>query len=82
MAYPNPTNGTLNVQLIPSKIDETAIIRELTFYNLQGLPVKSIHNLEAEQLSIDLTGLTTGLYYMKAIDQAGTISEGKVLVAE
>ncbi|MFK7979930.1 MAG: FG-GAP-like repeat-containing protein, partial [Saprospiraceae bacterium] len=82
LAYPNPTNGVLNVQLIPLKTGETAIIRELTFYNLQGLPVKSIQNLETEQLTIDLTDLPTGLYYMKAINQEGTISEGKVLVAE
>ena len=49
---------------------------------LIGLPVKSIQNLDTEQLTIDLSGLTTGLYYLKAIDQEGKISEGKVLVAE
>ncbi len=60
--YPNPTSDILNVQFKNPTTDFT-----ITIYNANGQVLKSIkHNT-----SIDISDLTKGFYYLKALNTEG-----------
>ena len=45
LVYPNPSNGNVNVQLNPLDWGQPTLLRQLELYNLQGIPIRSVHNL-------------------------------------
>ena len=61
--YPNPTNGKLYIRGLKSNI------QTLDIYNLLGVKVYSIANLQHQLLNeIDLSGLQKGIYFMNIYD--------------
>jgi len=82
LVYPNPTKESINVDLIPLERGQLDWIRTLTLFNMQGVPVRVLQYIESEQMKVDLTGLATGLYYLKAVNQKGGVFTGKVFLVE
>ncbi len=71
--YPNPTNGTLNVQVVGSlhQHDATAFV-----YNSLGQQViKTTAFTKAKDISIDVTSLKPGMYFIKLSDGESSYSE-------
>jgi hypothetical protein len=66
--YPIPTIGILNVQ------SKTTII-QIELYNLLGQLVKSNTN----QISIDISSVDQGIYFVKVMDENGNIGTQKVV---
>jgi len=70
--YPNPTDGLLNVQLLPLDWNAPTMLRRIQLVNLQGVPVLSVENVGAiQQLDWDISSLATGVYFLKALDEEG-----------
>jgi len=69
--YPNPSTGTLNIQ--SSNLNEAV---ELAIYNLQGQELVSEHKTpENGTISVDVSGLSTGVYFIK-------ITSGEITVVK
>ena len=66
--YPNPTTGILNVQ------SKTAIV-QIEIHNLLGQLVKSNTN----QNTIDISSVSSGLYFIKVMDENGDYGTQKVV---
>jgi len=80
LVYPNPTAGFVNVQLLSDDLQRPDNIRVLELYNTHGILVKSVSTIEEGMLDLEVYDLASGLYYIKVIDQKGTISNGKIMV--
>jgi hypothetical protein len=68
LVYPNPTTGVLTVQL------KTAIV-QIEIYNILGQLIKSNTN----QNTIDISSVDQGIYFVKMMDENGTIGTQKVV---
>lgn len=66
--YPSPTSGILNIK-------SNGSIIQLNVFNQMGQMVMSTKNLN----SIDLSGLSAGLYFIKLIDENGKTDTQKVV---
>ena len=80
LVYPNPTDGLVNIQLLSEDLQQPDNMRRMELYNTQGVLVKSYYNMPDGRVSWDLAALTSGLYYLTAIDQKGAAYNGKILV--
>lgn len=67
---PNPTDGTVVI----TGVD----LREVHVYNIVGQPVVC-RKTEGDTLSIDLGGLSSGVYYVQVVDGNGACSVRKLL---
>jgi acetyl esterase/lipase len=56
--YPNPSNGTLQIDNLPS------LIRMISIYNVNGIVIKSFSNLDS---SLNIDNLSPGTYFIKII---------------
>ena len=59
--YPNPVNATLNIKL--SNTNE--LPDSYSIYNMLGQLVKKNSNLNASDLSIDVSSISNGMYFIK-----------------
>ncbi|MFA7688371.1 MAG: T9SS type A sorting domain-containing protein, partial [Moheibacter sp.] len=57
--YPNPTTGIINLQT-QQKVNSVSV------YNLMGQKV-SFHPLNKENTSIDISNLSSGIYFVEVI---------------
>ncbi|KAA3640972.1 MAG: T9SS C-terminal target domain-containing protein [Bacteroidetes bacterium] len=73
--YPNPTSGEFYVT--GQNLDKYTIVE---IYNIKGLQLKSIDASMAMNggLSINLSGLSSGVYFIKFTDKSGNISMKKI----
>lgn len=74
LAYPNPTEGTLNLKLT------TASEKNVEVFNIVGEKVMDL-NLSSAQNSIDLSNLSNGIYTVK-VKSAEGISQNKVILSK
>lgn len=66
--YPNPTNGTLNIDLDHQKINRIEIL------DAQGLSIKTFKNNSLDVFQIQLNDLENGIYLLKANTSTETIT--------
>jgi len=69
--YPNPTNGTLNVESVSN-------INELRIYNVYGALV-AVTNVNAKQQSMDVSNYTPGTYLVQLHTDTGVITKRVVV---
>jgi len=67
LVYPNPASNTLT-------INSESNLLNLTIYDLTGRIVYSEEVLNQNKLTVDISGLTDGMYLLKAETEQGTIS--------
>ncbi len=67
--YPNPTSEIINIQF--DQLTETVAVN---LYNLQGQVVLLDHNIPSNgTISIDLSSMNTGVYFIKIASEEGTM---------
>jgi len=77
--YPNPTTGIVNMQII----HHDSPITELFVYNANGKLVNTVHTQSStspQTVQIDLSGLSNGIYFVKAIANSRVVAIRKVVV--
>ncbi len=72
LVYPNPSDGAVNIQLNPLDWGSPTKLRQIELYNLQGIPIRSVHNIDdLQHLDWDLSDLPRGIYFINALDEEG-----------
>ena len=72
LVYPNPSNGQVNIQLNPLDWGAPTKLRQIELYNLQGIPIRSVNNIDdLQHLDWDLSDLPRGIYFINALDETG-----------
>ena len=79
--YPNPSSGTLNVDLSPTGISKG----QIQIFNMMGL--KSVDlpfNVEGSAMvqTLDVSNLKSGIYFVRILDENGKLLETKRLIVE
>jgi hypothetical protein len=59
--FPNPTDGIINVQNVPSVMENIIVV------NVLGETVMELKNLDSQDFTLDLSKLTPGTYYVRFI---------------
>jgi len=72
-ATPNPTNGIMELS------NENAAIANVTVFDLLGKQVYNAKFSALNNVTLDLSALTTGAYIMKATDTAGASQSIKIM---
>jgi uncharacterized repeat protein (TIGR01451 family) len=62
LLYPNPTKNTIHVEL-PNNLSDT--IKTVSFYDVLGKTVKQITNSNSNAIKIDVSQLSSGLYFVE-----------------
>ena len=73
--YPNPTNGEINVTI--NSAVET--LNEIVVINMLGQQVKTIKGENKDYYSIDLSGMSKGIYFVKCNFASGSVTR-KILL--
>lgn len=73
--YPNPTNGLTKIKINP-EIGDKANVR---LVDMNGIELRGLMAPTAEEISLDLNGLPTGIYFLEIKDAKGEISTHKVV---
>ena len=73
--YPNPTNGELNISV--NSAVET--LNEIVVINMIGQQVKTIKGQNKDYYSIDLSGMSKGIYFVKCNFASGSVTR-KILL--
>jgi hypothetical protein len=74
--FPNPSTGQFTIR-------SSQTIQSVEVYSLSGQIIKSIPmsgGSAADQYNIDLSGISSGLYVLKAIDLEGSYNTSRVLI--
>lgn len=71
--FPNPTNGTLNVEL------RGGIITSVTICDLQGRTVLAKNNIAQSSVSLNIENLNAGVYLLRAVDGNSVLHYAKVV---
>lgn len=74
--FPNPTNNTATI-LFPNPKNEKYF---LAIYNTNGLLMRKIENITAEEILINNINWSSGLYFYKLQNDFGTTIQGKFIV--
>lgn len=73
--YPNPAHGFLNVKHLP--VHHAAV---LNLFDYTGMLKKSVP-VSGEELTVDLSGLTTGIYFYEiSTGQEDALKRGKLMI--
>lgn len=72
-AYPNPTNGTIQLQA------ENSLIKEVSMLDLLGRTVFSSQFSDANKVDLDLKTLQSGTYVLKATFDSGKTETMKIM---
>lgn len=68
--FPNPIENELNIRLASQ-------IQEVNLVNLMGQTVKTFNNLSADEVSLDVSGIKAGIYFIVVRDVNGKIDVSK-----
>lgn len=71
--FPNPVADVLTVS-------NAGNIHTVEVYSIIGQRVMSLNNLESENLSINVSGLNSGIYLVNLIENDGTLKTHKIVV--
>ena len=70
--YPNPTTGVLNIQT-------TEELKSATIYSFDGRKILSINKFESDSTTINASGLSNGVYFIKLSTKSGTSQTQKFI---
>lgn len=70
--YPNPTTGVLNIQT-------TEELKSATIYSFEGRKVLSVNKFEIGNTTINASGLSNGVYFIKLSTKSGTSQTQKFI---
>jgi len=73
LAYPNPTNGILNLN------SENSLIKEASVFDLLGRQVFSSKFSDLNKVDLDLNSLQTGNYVLKVTSDSGKTETMKIM---
>jgi hypothetical protein len=74
--YPNPTRGLLNVSLTATDSDFSVDVMDMFGKTVQSYGAADISN---SILSLDLTGMSNGVYFIKVINSDGSSASSKFI---
>lgn len=77
LIYPNPFTHAAFISL-PSVLTNA----DLNIYNIQGLKVKSINNINGNIIKIDKDNLLKGIYFIKLTEESNTIIYEKLVLID
>jgi hypothetical protein len=75
IVYPNPATGIVNIVFNQSKND----LQQVSVANILGQDVKIVNAVSQDNISIDLSGMSKGIYFIKCNFASGIITK-KVLL--
>ena len=69
--FPNPVKSSLNINLeyVPE------MNRKFVFYAISGKQVKAVSDLSAKTISIDLSDLQNGVYFLTILNNKGIVQK-------
>ncbi len=70
--YPNPVSDMLNV-------NNSKGISSMNISNVMGQSVMNLQDIRKDQLSIDISELSTGMYILSVVDNSGEMHSSKIL---
>lgn len=70
--YPNPASDVLNV-------NNSKGISSMNISNVMGQSVMNLQDIRKNQLSIDISELSTGMYILSVVDNSGVMQSSKIL---
>ena len=73
--YPNPNNGTFHI------VSEKIALKDIKVFDTQGRLIKST-TLEDSIQHTQISGLSTGIYYISILDTERNIYHKKVSIVE
>lgn len=73
--YPNPTSGTVSIQLTPETASTSP---EIQVFDIYGQLIEVMHG-NSENLRVDLSNYATGVYLIKLVDNGNVIGVQKVV---
>ena len=71
--YPNPTNNQVKIET------NSEYISRVQLFNIQGVLIDEKVGLNKDNLTLQLKGLTSGIYFLNIIEQNGTISNHRII---
>jgi hypothetical protein len=77
LLYPNPTKNTIHVEL-PNNLSDT--IKTVSFYDVLGKTVKQITNSNSNAIKIDVSQLSSGLYFVEIQTENNTKLVKKLII--
>jgi len=72
--YPNPASSTITLS------SSEGLLTQYTIYNLNGAAVSSEQNINANRDTVDISGFSTGVYFIKILNDAGTKVTRKLII--
>lgn len=66
MVYPNPALDHITIRM------NTGTIRSVSVYNIQGSAVKKINSIRQSEMTLGISDLASGLYFIRITDDQGT----------
>lgn len=72
--WPNPTNGVLNIFL------STNFTRQVSIFDASGRCLLTEENISGNNLKLDVSYLSDGLYFLKVHNFDGSISSQKIMI--
>ena len=71
--YPNPGKDKLNLRLAGEKAANA------TLYDIRGKKVWSVHLIEDQSLTLDITALPAGIYTLRTVGESGEVINQKLI---
>lgn len=75
--YPNPFNSFTTISVDEKLVNPSL---EIKIYNMLGEEVKVITNITSNEIKVDGSSLTNGLYFFNIINEGKTIDTEKVII--
>ncbi|GJM61278.1 hypothetical protein PEDI_18300 [Persicobacter diffluens] len=82
LLFPNPARGEVSARLIRQDLayEVADEIQSISIFDLQGRLVNSTKGEISQEISLNLQGLMTGMYVVKAKSRTGAIVSARILV--
>jgi hypothetical protein len=74
--YPNPSNGTLHLNL-----ENTAMVKiqQIDVYDIYGKQLRKVENIGIQRTTIDLSGLSSGIYFIRVFMDNGETKTKRIV---
>jgi uncharacterized repeat protein (TIGR01451 family) len=78
--FPNPATDLVTVKIAGPALQGNSEFQTLKVFDMQGRPVLEKNSISGTRVQLDLKGLPTGNYHVKALDQLGRQYIGKIVL--